>query len=248
MVRLRLSDAFDVHVDITRSSWPISEEVAARVKDMSLQEKVGQMLQLDIGTILLGGNSVAVNQTQLDYFVEKYFVGSFLNSPTSMGPVGNTVNLSPQDWINVITQIQNTSITKGNKIPMIYGLDSVHGANYIQGSTIFPHQIMAAATFNRSLVQNMGAITAKDTRAVGIPWTFSPILGIATQPLWARVYETFGEDPYLASEMGVAIINGYQVSLALRQYLCLRESSDRCCIYRYRSFVSGLACQLVIAC
>ena len=221
-----------------RPTWPIDDDIRKRVQDMSLQEKVGQMLQQDIGTIFLGGDNMALNQTQLDILVEKYYVGSFLNSPTSLGSIGNTVNFSPAQWIAMITQIQNTSISKGNQIPMIYGLDSVHGANYIQGATIFPHQIMAAATFNRTLVQQMGAITAKDTRAVGIPWTFSPILGIATQPLWARVYETFGEDPYLASQMGIAVIQGYQVCgrgsvcryrLGLARWANLRLASSNLC-------------------
>ena len=80
----------------------------------------------------------------------------------------------------------------------------------MQYATIFPQQIGAAATFNRELVKTMGAITAKDTRVIGSTWTFSPILDLATEPRWARVYETFGEDPYLVAELGAAIIRGYQ--------------------------------------
>eukprot|EP01043_Picozoa_sp_COSAG02_P113735 COSAG02_NODE_49991_length_323_cov_0.924107_1_plen_87_part_10 len=87
---------------------------------------------------------------------------------------------------------------------MIFGLDSVHGAIYVKGATIFPHQINAAASFNVDATQEFGRITAKDTKAAGIPWLFAPILGIAVQPGWSRVMETFGEDPYLAGQLGAA--------------------------------------------
>ena len=93
---------------------------------------------------------------------------------------------------------------------MVFGLDSVHGAIYVRGATIFPHQINQAATFNTTATQQAGRITAKDTKAAGIPWVFTPILGIATKPAWSRVMETFGEDPHLAAEMGAATIRGLQ--------------------------------------
>lgn len=94
--------------------------------------------------------------------------------------------------------------------PLVFGLDSVHGAIYVEGATVFPHQINCAATFNVEATQEMGRITAKDTKAAGISWVFAPILGIAVQPAWSRVMETFGEDPHLASAMGAAIITGMQ--------------------------------------
>eukprot|EP00854_Cymbomonas_tetramitiformis_P010796 gene10796-12771_t len=101
-------------------------------------------------------------------------------------------------------------VKAGIKIPMVYGIDSVHGAVYVHGATIFPQQINAGAAFNRGLAHKMGRVTAKDTRMAGMHWAFSPILGIATQPLWPRVFETFGEDPHLASQLGVAMIQGLQ--------------------------------------
>ena len=110
----------------------------------------------------------------------------------------------------MIYDLQRIFLEEGVQLPVLYGVDSVHGANYVGGATLFPQQINGAASFNRELVERMGAITAKDTRAVGAPWTFAPILDLATHPAWPRMYETFGEDPYLVSEMGVAIIKGYQ--------------------------------------
>eukprot|EP01137_Pigoraptor_chileana_P005602 Opistho-2@48886 len=212
--------AASVHVSAkTRSmSWPypppsapsnFDADIVQMVANMSLQEKVGQMIQLDLSYILKT-DAPAIDYDKLYWVVNTYFVGSFLNSPTSGGAWGSTANLSPDQWVDIINIIQTACTQTGNKIPMVYGLDSVHGANYINGATLFPQQLAAAATFNRKLVEQMGAVTAKDTRAVGIPWAFAPILGIAVQPAWPRVYETFGEDPFLASEMGVAIINGMQ--------------------------------------
>ena len=95
-------------------------------------------------------------------------------------------------------------------LQMVFGLDSVHGAIYVKGATIFPHQLNAAASFNVPATQEFGRITAKDTKAAGIPWLFAPILGIAVQPGWSRVMETFGEDPYLASQLGAATVRGMQ--------------------------------------
>eukprot|EP01051_Picozoa_sp_SAG22_P018029 SAG22_NODE_2926_length_2100_cov_1.423288_1_plen_569_part_00 len=109
----------------------------------------------------------------------------------------------------VIRKLQTVTMEDGGP-PMVFGLDSVHGAIYVGGATVFPHQINCAASFNTAATQQMGRITAKDTKAAGIPWIFAPILGIATQPAWSRVMETFGEDPHLASEMGAAIITGMQ--------------------------------------
>ena len=113
----------------------------------------------------------------------------------------------------MLRKIQSIHINEcGARIcpPMVFGLDSVHGAIYVRGATIFPHQINQAATFNTASTQQAGRITAKDTKAAGIPWIFAPILGIATHPGWSRVMETFGECPRLAAEMGAAVIRGMQ--------------------------------------
>jgi beta-glucosidase len=96
------------------------------------------------------------------------------------------------------------------KIPVLYGIDSIHGAYYVQGATLHPQEIGMAATWNPVLMQRLAEITAAETRAAGIPWTFSPVLDLGRQPLWPRFYETFGEDPYLAKVMGVAFVRGVE--------------------------------------
>ena len=93
---------------------------------------------------------------------------------------------------------------------MIYGIDSIHGANYVQGATLFPQEIGMAATFNPELMKRAAEIAAIETRAAGIPWSFSPVLDLGRNPLWPRFWETFGEDPYLAKVMGVAFVRGLE--------------------------------------
>jgi len=121
---------------------------------------------------------------------------------------GRALNVT--QWLSLTSEIQTIFLEEGSKIPMVYGIDSVHGAIFIEGATYFPQQLGAAASFNRDLVSQMGSITAKDSRLVGTPWIFGPILDLATEPRWARVYETFGEDPYVVGELGRAIISGMQ--------------------------------------
>ncbi|EFA84959.1 beta glucosidase [Heterostelium album PN500] len=182
------------------------------LRKMSITEKIGQMTQLDIGTITKP-NSASLNYTQLDYLTKTFNIGSFLNSPVSQGTVdnGTIYTLNTTTWMNLIKDIQTYSIKNSpNKIPMIYGLDSVHGANYIHKGTLFPHNTGLAATFNPALATKVGSVTAKDTTAVGIPWIFAPVLDLGINPLWSRIYETFGEDPHVAATMGSAVIRGLQ--------------------------------------
>ncbi|KAI9291943.1 glycoside hydrolase [Neoconidiobolus thromboides FSU 785] len=134
-------------------------------------------------------------------------VGSFFNN---LVDGTEAVPPRPDKWVRVMNQLQDATQKNRLKIPMLYGLDSVHGAHYVYGATIFPQQLGQAATFNRTLVKKIGEITAKDTRAVGVHWNFSPILDIAVNKQWPRVYETFGEDPYVAAELGRETIVGYQ--------------------------------------
>eukprot|EP01133_Synstelium_polycarpum_P013435 gene13435-15833_t len=178
---------------------------------MSITEKIGQMTQLDI-TTLTYPNSITINQTALDYITKNFMIGSFLNSPVSGGVVGNDIyTINSTQWMAILKDIQDATMEASpNKIPMIYGLDSVHGANYVHGATLFPHNIGLAATFNPTLAQKSAEVTSKDTSAVGVPWVFAPVLGIGVQPLWSRIYETFGEDPVVASVMGSASVKGFQ--------------------------------------
>ena len=128
---------------------------------------------------------------------------SFLNVPSFASP-------NVTQWNSIISDIQSVASQYGTQIPIIYGLDSVHGANYVYGATIFPQSIAIAATFNRSAAFTMASVGAKDTRAAGVPWAFAPILGLMSNPEWPRCYETLGEDPYLASEMATELICGAQ--------------------------------------
>lgn len=198
-----------------------STQIDALLKRMSIEEKVGQMTQLTLEMIVTGHDqTVEIDQTKLDKAIRKYGVGSILNCYNQALPA--------EKWQKIITQIQTAAKSTRLGIPVIYGLDSIHGANYVQGATIFPQEIGMAATWNPQLMQRAAEISASETRAVGVPWSFSPVLDIGRQPLWSRFWETFGEDPYLAKVMGVAFVRGMegtdlrsskQVAVSLKHYV-----------------------------
>jgi beta-glucosidase len=176
------------------------EDLLAR---MTLEEKVGQMTQLEIGQITMGsGDNVQLDLERLEKAVVKYGVGSILNVKDQA--------LTVDKWHEILRGIQEAARRTRLKIPVLYGIDSIHGASYVQGSTLFPQEIGMAATWNPVLMQRGAEVSAKETRAAGIPWTFSPVLDLGRQPLWPRFYETFGEDPYLAQVMGVAFVRGFE--------------------------------------
>ena len=175
------------------------------VSSMTLAEKVGQMTQIDISVFVK--NDLSIDQDKLEYYVRDLGIGSILNSPFSGGPVNGKTGWNATEWRQVLAAAQNLA-----KYPLLYGLDSIHGATYVRDAALFPQQIALAATFNTSRAFTAGRITARDTRAAGVPWLFSPVLDLAVQPLWPRVYETFGEDPFLASSMATAIIQGMQIT------------------------------------
>src|SRR6266403_655558 len=176
------------------------EELLAR---MTLEEKIGQMTQLQIAMVTSGEDqNIHIDPAKLDKAVVKYGVGSILNVNGQALPVAK--------WREIIGQIQASAQKTRLKIPVLYGIDSIHGANYVQGATLHPQEIGMAATWNPVLMQRLAEISAAETRAAGIPWTFSPVLDLGRQPLWPRFYETFGEDPYLAKVMGVAFVRGVE--------------------------------------
>lgn len=192
-------------------------DIKALMANLTLEQKVGQMLQLDINIFLKGFDNAqdisTIDPSKLESLLQSTNFGSILNSPYAAAyPFGSGLNVS--QWQDIITTVQKAATSSGSQIPVLFGIDSIHGATYVYGATLFPQQINLAATFNPDLVEQVGAISAKDTRTAGLPWSFSPVLGIATQPSWPRVFETFGEDPFLASTMATAIINGYQGSPA----------------------------------
>src|SRR4051812_35022445 len=173
------------------------------LKQMTVKEKVGQMTQLEIGMISDGIDAnITVNPAKLHKAIAEYGVGAILNVKDEALPLAK--------WHQYIRAIQAEAAKTRLRIPIIYGIDTIHGANYVKGATLFPQPIGMAATWNPELAQRGAEIAADETRAAGIPWNFSPVLDIGRQPLWPRIYETYGEDPYLAKVMGVATVRGYQ--------------------------------------
>jgi beta-glucosidase len=178
---------------------------------MTLEAKVGQMTQIDISYFMSKTKPLEVNMTLLKDYIQRYEIGSILNSPFSGGPVDGVTGYTAQEWRTVINAMTEYSATlTSSKIPIMYGIDSIHGATYVKDAVLFPQAINIAATFDTNISYVAGKTTSKDTRAAGIPWIFSPVLGLGLQPLWARFPETFGEDPYLAATMGAKIIEGLQ--------------------------------------
>lgn len=191
------SKNIDIHID-------------ALIKKMSIEEKAGQMTQIDLGVIAEGGicalkNPQTIDLVKLHEAISKYHIGSILN----VGCGSGTISLDNWHKILKIIHQENTRLSKNN-IPILYGIDAIHGANYTMGATLFPQQIAQAATWNPALVKKGYEITAYEVRATGIPWNFSPVLDLGRQPLWSRFFETFGEDVYLAKTMSKTAIEGYQ--------------------------------------
>ena len=203
-IQLEDSDTFlQAALQVPRPQRDRTNDVEKLLKQMTLEEKVGQMTQLEIGMITTGeGNNIKVDPAKLEKAVVQYAAGSILNVKEHA--------LTVDKWHEIIGQIQQASQRTRLKIPVIYGIDTIHGANYIQGATLFPQEIGMAATWNPLLMQRGAEVAAAETRVAGIPWTFSPVLDLGRQPLWPRFYETFGEDPYLASVMGVAFVRGIE--------------------------------------
>ena len=177
---------------------------------MTLEEKVGQMTQVTLDVIGEGDDRFTsfepfnLDKKLLTKAVKEYHVGSFLNT-------ANNRALTPEKWYSIISEIQNT-VKKESRlnIPVIYGVDEIHGATYTAGATMFPQQIGQAASRNPELVKRGAEITAYETRASGISWNFSPVLDLGLDPRFSRMWESFGEDPYLATVLGVAMIDGYE--------------------------------------
>ena len=181
--------------------------VSELLAQMTIEEKVGQMTQITLQVVSNGehGQSEphAIDLEKLTTALNRYHVGSILNVVNSA--------YSLEHWHEIITTIQDVA-TKETRlgIPIIYGIDAIHGAGYTKDATVFPQNIGMAATWNPELIKKNGEITAYEVRASGIPWNFNPVLGIGLQPLWPRLWETFGEDPYLASVMGAAYVKGLE--------------------------------------
>jgi beta-glucosidase len=197
------SDA-SLQADLRRPVRPDnSARIEALIRQMSVEEKVGQMTQLTIDMVSAGKDqNVEIDPVKLEKAVVQYGVGSILN-------VTNQA-LTLDHWHRLIGPIQLAVRRSRLKIPVIYGVDSIHGANYVQGSTLFPQAIGMAASWNPDLMRRAAEISAMETRAAGIPWSFSPVLDVGRNQAWPRFWETFGEDPYLATVMGAAFVRGLE--------------------------------------
>lgn len=197
------SDEFFQRASRTGPEQNHTQKIEDLLKRMTLEEKVGQMTQLTIGMIVSGRDQdVKIDPAKLEKAIVKYGVGSILNVSDQA--------LTIDRWHEIIGDIQGAAKKTRLGIPVIYGIDSIHGANYVQGATLFPQEIGMAATWNPELMKRAAEITAIETRAAGIPWSFSPVLDLGRNPLWPRFWETFGEDPYLAKVMGVAFVRGLE--------------------------------------
>lgn len=179
------------------------------VSKMTLAEKVGQMAQISIDVVCKGTDTPPTSTVELDMAklreaVVDYHVGSILNSP-------NTRARTPEWWNSAVEQMQSVAMKETRvKIPIIYGLDQIHGATYTAGSTMFPQEINVAASWNLTHARKMGEITAYETRASNVPWSFSPVLDLGIDPRFPRQYEGFGEDPYIGAVFGRELIKGYE--------------------------------------
>jgi beta-glucosidase len=191
----------------------IESKINAIVKKMTLEEKVGQMAQVSIESLgkIENGTFVFTEEKFRDAVVN-YKIGSMLNTPGLQ---------NAQQWNDIIGQVQKAAMETRLKIPVLYGLDDNHGVNYVAGATLFPQQIGQAATWNRDLVYNAGIITAYESRAASVPWTFSPVLDLGTNPEWPRIWEDYGEDPYLDGQMGIQFIKGVQDPLGSKDKLAV---------------------------
>ncbi len=187
---------------------PFHKEIEVLMAKMSLEEKVGQMTQLNLDVVSVGSiynleEPHKLDSSKLYHAIVERHVGSILN-------VGGHA-YSLEHWKNIISEIQNLAVSKGkNGVPIIYGIDAIHGANYLIEGTLMPQPLAQAASFNAELVEKLASVTAYETRASGIPWNFSPVLDLGRQPLWSRMFETYGEDVHLAKALGEACIKGYQ--------------------------------------
>jgi beta-glucosidase len=187
---------------------PSEADIEVLISQMSIEEKVGQTCQITLDAIHQAdekGGALAparIDQAKLKEALEVYHVGSVLN-------VG-WHTLTSAEWKSIMTGIHAPYLKKQQNIPILYGIDAIHGVNYTVGGTLFPQEIGLAATWNTDLARQMGEVTAYECRASGIPWNFSPVLDLGRQPLWSRHFETLGEDPVLGTQMGVSIVEGYQ--------------------------------------
>lgn len=201
---LTLAYTASANVPVIKSDPKIEAQVEQTLKKLTLEEKIGQMMELV--TDLFGANDkngvFYIDEHKTDSILSRYKIGSILNAPNTCAPTA-------KQWEKYISQIQKISM-KRIGIPCVFGLDQNHGSTYTQGGTLFPQNINVAATFNREIARRSAEATAYETRAVSVPWTYSPTVDLGRDARWPRIWENFGEDCYLSSEMGKAMVYGFQ--------------------------------------
>ena len=201
---LALAYTASANVPVIKSDPKIEAQVEQTLKKLTLEEKIGQMMELV--TDLFGANDkngvFYIDEHKTDSILSRYKIGSILNAPNTCAPTA-------KQWEKYIAQIQKISM-KRIGIPCVFGLDQNHGSTYTQGGTLFPQNINVAATFNREIARRSAEATAYETRAVSVPWTYSPTVDLGRDARWPRIWENFGEDCYLSSEMGKEMVYGFQ--------------------------------------
>ncbi|MDP3583321.1 MAG: glycoside hydrolase family 3 N-terminal domain-containing protein, partial [Ignavibacteria bacterium] len=203
----------------------IDKKVKSLLAKMTLEEKVGQMTQITLQAVSTQAKTKdqdhILDVAKLKEAIVKYKIGSMLNAWDAA--------FSLDYWHSIIKKVQDVALNKTRlKIPVLYGVDAIHGATYTFGSTLFPQSLAMASSFNRDLERSAGEICSKEVRASGIPWNFYPVLDVGRNPIWPRYWETFGEDTFLVGEMGKAYIEGAQaddmsrddkVAICLKHYV-----------------------------
>lgn len=201
---LTLAYTASANVPVIKSDPKIEAQVEQTLKKLTLEEKIGQMMELV--TDLFGVNDkngvFYIDEHKTDSILSRYKIGSILNAPNTCAPTA-------KQWEKYIAQIQKISM-KRIGIPCVFGLDQNHGSTYTQDGTLFPQNINVATTFNRDIARRSAEATAYETRAVSVPWTYSPTVDLGRDARWPRIWENFGEDCYLNSEMGKAMVYGFQ--------------------------------------
>ncbi|MBL7858543.1 MAG: glycoside hydrolase family 3 C-terminal domain-containing protein [Cyclobacteriaceae bacterium] len=202
-----------------RSDNPaIEQKIDDLLQEMTIEEKIGQMTQLNNSTIVTESNwgagsdlsiTTKVDTAKLRKILREYYVGSFLNG----------VAEPPATWYQFYKDIQEVNMEVSRlKIPIIYGVDHMHGPNYLEGGTVFPHALNMAATYNNQFPADMAHVTAIETADIGHQWLFAPVLDLARTPLWGRYYETLGESPYVSKTMASIYVKTVQGETEIAPY------------------------------
>ncbi len=195
----------NMNAQMDKQTWSKACKIVSK---LSTKEKIAQTCQLTLDAFLKRNNKgdiispIELDEQKVNELIQKAEIGSVLNVSTH--------TLTLEQWHTILNKLHESFNKKTSRVPVIYGVDAIHGANYVVGGTLFPQEIGLAATWDPIHANRMGEITAYETRASGVPWNFSPVLDLGRQPLWSRYFETLGEDPFLASSMGAELVKGYQ--------------------------------------